>query len=342
MANPSGWYPDPDGKPCERFWNGYKWTNKTRPISKPAEEYKVIQKMDEFNKGLEKWQKAKINKSLNMTVKEREAVIASNKKTMKNFGLFGCLPITLLFVGFVWLGSSGENKTTTSPKKDTTTISTPEPTKEKDLRKDAAMGGFVGDDLQKIKEVRESLYGFLFTWSGLVAGTSTYAEVSINCSNLEDANNYIRGVDSYSPYFEDLLDRAKDYLYETRSECEYAFKKNRLEDLGQSAENAGIGIGFFDRIISESENNKVAPKTELDLMTKRSCEEWSSIIRDATTEAEVRTGMQRVYETARYSVDADIVDAATRQLAALTAKDIDAWDDASYDFGSACKAHGAL
>jgi hypothetical protein len=89
-----------------------------------------------------------------------------------------------------------------------------------------------------------------------VAGTSTYPEVSIYCSNLEDANNYIRGVDSDSPYFEELLDRAKDYLYETRSECEYAFKKNRLEDLGQSAEYASAGIAFFDQIISKSEENK--------------------------------------------------------------------------------------
>ena len=135
-------------------------------------------------------------------------------------------------------------------------ISTPEPTKEVDLQMDAVMGGFESEELQKVKQVRESLYNFVFAWSGLVAGTSTYPEVSIYCSNLEDANNYIRGVDSDSPYFEDLLDRAKDYLYETRSECEYAFKKNRLEDLGQSAEYAGVGIGFFDRIISESENNK--------------------------------------------------------------------------------------
>ena len=256
MANPSGWYPDPDGKPCERFWNGYKWTTKTRPISKPAEEFKIVQKMEKFNQGLEKWNQANQVRLSKMSMTEREAVFAKNRKTMKNFGLFGCLPLTLIFVGFVWLGASGENKTTTSPQKDTTTISTPEPTKEVDLQMDAVLGGFESDELQKVKEVRESLYSFVFAWSGLVAGTSTYPEVSIYCSNLEDANNYIRGVDSDSPYFEDLLDRAKDYLYETRSECAYAFKKNRLEDLGQSAEYASAGIAFFDQIISKSEENK--------------------------------------------------------------------------------------
>ena len=171
--------------------------------------------------------------------------------------LSGCLVIALLFFGGCFtILNSGESKESSSPNNAKSTISTPQPTQEIDLKKDAALGGFENEELQKIKETRESLYGFLFTWSGLIAGTSTYPEVSIYCSNLEDANNYIRGVDSDSPYFEDLLDRAKDYLYETRSECEYAFKKNRLEDLGQSAEYAGVGIGFFDRIISESENNK--------------------------------------------------------------------------------------
>lgn len=28
---PPGWYPDPDGKPCERFWDGQSWGADTRP-----------------------------------------------------------------------------------------------------------------------------------------------------------------------------------------------------------------------------------------------------------------------------------------------------------------------
>lgn len=28
-----GWYPDPDGKPCERYWDGTNWTLETRPKS---------------------------------------------------------------------------------------------------------------------------------------------------------------------------------------------------------------------------------------------------------------------------------------------------------------------
>lgn len=33
MSIAEGWYPDPDGKPCERFWNGNEWTSDTRPLS---------------------------------------------------------------------------------------------------------------------------------------------------------------------------------------------------------------------------------------------------------------------------------------------------------------------
>lgn len=29
---PAGWYPDPDGKPCARYWDGEDWTEKTRPL----------------------------------------------------------------------------------------------------------------------------------------------------------------------------------------------------------------------------------------------------------------------------------------------------------------------
>jgi hypothetical protein len=30
---PSGWYPDPSGLTCERFWDGEDWTEQTRPLS---------------------------------------------------------------------------------------------------------------------------------------------------------------------------------------------------------------------------------------------------------------------------------------------------------------------
>jgi hypothetical protein len=32
---PSGWYPDPDGKPADRYWDGDAWTEQTRPATAP-------------------------------------------------------------------------------------------------------------------------------------------------------------------------------------------------------------------------------------------------------------------------------------------------------------------
>jgi len=31
----AGWYPDPDGKPADRYWDGQSWTEQTRPASAP-------------------------------------------------------------------------------------------------------------------------------------------------------------------------------------------------------------------------------------------------------------------------------------------------------------------
>ena len=79
-------------------------------------------------------------------------------------------------------------------------------------------------------------------------------------------------------------------------------------------------------------------------MTKKSCRDWYSVISEGAkgiqTDAELRAGMRKVYDTARYSEDLDISDAATRQLAAVTAGDTSAFETAAIDFGNACKAHG--
>lgn len=32
MSVSPGWYKDPDGLPCERYWNGQLWTIETRPL----------------------------------------------------------------------------------------------------------------------------------------------------------------------------------------------------------------------------------------------------------------------------------------------------------------------
>jgi hypothetical protein len=32
---PEGWYPSPDGKPYERYWDGCDWCEETRPMGAP-------------------------------------------------------------------------------------------------------------------------------------------------------------------------------------------------------------------------------------------------------------------------------------------------------------------
>jgi hypothetical protein len=96
---------------------------------------------------------------------------------------------------------------------------------------------------------------------------------------------------------------------------------------------------------TDSTNTVITPKeTKVDIMTKRSCRDWYEVIGEGAkgiqTDAELRDGMQKVYDVARYSTDMDIVDSATRQLAAVTSGDTSAFAVAGNDFGNACKAHG--
>jgi hypothetical protein len=83
---------------------------------------------------------------------------------------------------------------------------------------------------------------------------------------------------------------------------------------------------------------------QVDLFTKRACRKWYEAINEGgkgiQTTAEIREGMKVVYEAAQFSEIPAIVDAATRQLAAITSGDVEAFGNAGNDFGNACKAAG--
>jgi hypothetical protein len=83
---------------------------------------------------------------------------------------------------------------------------------------------------------------------------------------------------------------------------------------------------------------------QVDLFTKRACRKWYEAISEGgkgiQTAAEIRDGMKIVYEAAQFSEIPTIVDAATRQLAAITNGDTEAFGIAGNDFGNACKAAG--
>ena len=104
------------------------------------------------------------------------------------------------------------------------------------------------------------------------------------------------------------------------------------------------GTKSNDSSSSTTSTSTSSSSKSVDIMTKKSCRDWYEVISEGgkgiQTDAELRTGMQKVYEVARYSEDLDIVDAATRQLAAVTAGDTSAFETAATDFGNACKAHG--
>ena len=119
----------------------------------------------------------------------------------------------------------------------------------------------------------------------------------------------------------------------------------------KSREKGGVFIGQFSGGTKSNNSSSSTTSTSassssksVDIMTKKSCRDWYEVISEGAkgiqTDAELRVGMQKVYDVARYSEDLDIADAATRQLAAVTAGDTSAFETAATDFGNACKAHG--
>ncbi|WP_232836135.1 DUF2510 domain-containing protein [Mycolicibacterium smegmatis] len=36
LSPPAGWYPDPDGAPTQRYFDGKKWTDQLAPLAAPA------------------------------------------------------------------------------------------------------------------------------------------------------------------------------------------------------------------------------------------------------------------------------------------------------------------
>jgi len=76
------------------------------------------------------------------------------------------------------------------------------------------------------------------------------------CSKLEEFYSGLTKVSSSAPYYEDLLDRAKDYYYEAKETCARGFKKNRIDEINESVQMAGTSYGFFDGILKKIEASK--------------------------------------------------------------------------------------
>ncbi len=95
---------------------------------------------------------------------------------------------------------------------------------------------------------------------------------------------------------------------------------------------------------SSSPSSSESSISQVDLFTKRACRKWYEAVSEGAkgiqTTAEIREGMKVVYEAGQFSEIPEIVDAATRQLAAITNEDVEAFRIAGIDFGNACKAAG--
>lgn len=112
-------------------------------------------------------------------------------------------------------------------------------------------GGFTTTEIAEIRSASKVMNNYVYLHSSYVAGVSTLAALQVGCNIIGDAYPSLRPIGSDSAYFEDLLDRAKDYFYEAKSLCSHGFRRNRIDELYDSSRNAAIAKGFFDRILNE-------------------------------------------------------------------------------------------
>ena len=117
--------------------------------------------------------------------------------------------------------------------------------------KNAKNGGFTEKQIKTLTSLSKLMYSYVYVYSGYVVGNDTLAAVQLSCSKLEESYPNVNEVSSTSPYYEDILDRAKDYYYEAKSTCAHAFKKNRIDEIQESSTYAATAKGFFDRILKE-------------------------------------------------------------------------------------------
>ncbi|MDO8645877.1 MAG: hypothetical protein Q7R42_04765 [Candidatus Planktophila sp.] len=114
-----------------------------------------------------------------------------------------------------------------------------------------ANGGFTQSEIRTLKSFSATLNSYLYSYAGFIEGVKTAAAMEYACSVLQDSYGVLRPIFSDSIYFDDLLDRVKDYSYEAKSTCAHAFKKSRLDEVGESGRLASTAYAFIKRVLSE-------------------------------------------------------------------------------------------
>lgn len=122
--------------------------------------------------------------------------------------------------------------------------------------KSMSNGGFLPEEVDLLKAVSKNLYSYMNVYAGFVVGNVGAASMEFTCAKFKNLYSNFSIANSNSLYFEDLLDRAKDYYYEAGSSCSYAFKRGRLADLRESAEYASTSRAFIERILEEARKLK--------------------------------------------------------------------------------------
>lgn len=238
-----GWYPDPDGKPCERYWDGQIWTEKTRPF--PREQTPSFSDKNETNGKLSDDEiRAKVEA-------QRQKDLESIRESWKELKI--TIPLSLLVILGLYLFFKFAGNSSPS---DEESIAKPTPVETVTENNDQTSTNNVTsntdplskDEVAALSNGRQGLYNYVETWSGYVAGNESFAAVANSCQGLSAYYNSIRSVSSDDSKYEDLIDRAKDYTYETFRSCEEAVEKQDLNELGKSASLAATGIAFFDQL----------------------------------------------------------------------------------------------
>lgn len=250
----SGWYPDPDGKPCERYWDGNGWTDQTRPIVSKvdlsaASKRKFPTHSDEDIKAKVEAQRQRDSESIKESWKELKIAIP--------LSLIMIL-VLYLFIQFAVNSSPEEaqpllNKSTQeTPTKIDAESTTPSRSENLNNENNASTSDklFTTSEIAALNRVKMKLYNHAEVWSGYVVGNNTFAEVANSCQELSSAYDSIRSISSSGEDSEDLLDRAKDYTFEAYRSCNNAIKKQDLNELGESVSLAGSGVAFFDQVLS--------------------------------------------------------------------------------------------
>jgi hypothetical protein len=176
------------------------------------------------------------------------------------------LVASILFTIFITLVLPGDSETTSiigsnasvneksSPSKPPTKLPS-EPSVDPSIvieeSKLMSNGGFSQTELKTLNLSSKLMYEYVNLYAGYVVGTSNIAAMQYGCSKLEESYPVVARVFSDSVYFDDLLDRAKDYFYEAKVTCSHAFKKNRINEIQESASYASTAKAFFDGILKE-------------------------------------------------------------------------------------------